>query len=625
MITSILLHSIVKYIQRLNPINIKKFRLNTHDNFSLVIRCQEKVINIILDPYRGIFLPLQYLPSSRRISSKYHFIKNILDNSLVTSIEQPEMERIIIFSIKNKGKEYKFIAELFGGGNMILTDKDEKIIFIDRALDVKDRTLSVGRNYKPPPPKGVSIESLEKFLEKSFNYKEVFKLLPFDKYTIREILFQSGYSQDEHTIKFRRLSETLNKIIEEAAKGEIYCIAKADDDVVLMPFEPALLKQIDCSNDLIKIASRYYYLHLAPSFLEKNKDKTLFIEKKLSILKDEYNKIVAQINDLENLIPTIYSHYGEIYLLFDKINKGRVDEEKILSIDKKSKRVTLKIDDKTFSLKYSISLNAAINELYERLKRLKRGKQQLEKKIIDLENQVMIEKEKQRESKLPYIEEVWISTRKKKWFERYRWFITSENLLVIGGKDARTNEAIIKKHLDKNDIIFHSDVYGSPFVILKEGSAASKISLQETAVFTASYSRAWREGFSSIDVYWIRYHQLSKTAPSGEYLKTGAFMIYGKKNFLRNIKLELFIGLYYMDEYPIIYIAPETSVIKYCEDNLLIKINPGNLDKSKCVKDIYEHVIKYLKRPLSRIDKQYILNEINSKLPPGKLEYKILK
>lgn len=43
--------------------------------------------------------------------------------------------------------------------------------------------------------------------------------------------------------------------------------------------------------------------------------------------------------------------------------------------------------------------------------------------------------------------------------------------------------------------------------------------------------------------WWVYDHQVSKSAPSGEYLPTGSFMIRGKKNFLNPPKLELGLGL----------------------------------------------------------------------------------
>ena len=37
--------------------------------------------------------------------------------------------------------------------------------------------------------------------------------------------------------------------------------------------------------------------------------------------------------------------------------------------------------------------------------------------------------------------------RKPHWFEKFNWFITSENLLVISGRDAQQNEILVKRYL----------------------------------------------------------------------------------------------------------------------------------------------------------------------------------
>jgi predicted ribosome quality control (RQC) complex YloA/Tae2 family protein len=38
-------------------------------------------------------------------------------------------------------------------------------------------------------------------------------------------------------------------------------------------------------------------------------------------------------------------------------------------------------------------------------------------------------------------------SRKQYWFEKFYWFISSENYLVIGGRDQQQNEIVVKRHL----------------------------------------------------------------------------------------------------------------------------------------------------------------------------------
>ena len=51
-----------------------------------------------------------------------------------------------------------------------------------------------------------------------------------------------------------------------------------------------------------------------------------------------------------------------------------------------------------------------------------------------------------------------------------------------------------------------------------------------------------KTGSLNLDFYRVKLCQVSKTAPSGEYLTAGSFMIRGKKNFLLPSQLVLGFG-----------------------------------------------------------------------------------
>merc|ERR1711970_1071610 len=55
--------------------------------------------------------------------------------------------------------------------------------------------------------------------------------------------------------------------------------------------------------------------------------------------------------------------------------------------------------------------------------------------------------------------------------------------------------------------------------------------LNEAGQFAVCFSAAWDSKVLTA-AYWVTPDQVSKTAPSGEYLTVGSFMIRGKKNFL---------------------------------------------------------------------------------------------
>jgi len=138
--------------------------------------------------------------------------------------------------------------------------------------------------------------------------------------------------------------------------------------------------------------------------------------------------------------------------------------------------------------------------------------------------------------------------RQRKWFEKFRWFTTSDGFLVVAGKDAASNEVLIKKYTAPEDVVFHADVVGAPFAVIKtEGKTPSQQCLREAAEFAAAHSRGWREGFASVDVYWVKPNQLSKTGGSGEYVPRGAFAISGSRNWMRNTPLKIAIGVLFQE------------------------------------------------------------------------------
>lgn len=195
-------------------------------------------------------------------------------------------------------------------------------------------------------------------------------------------------------------------------------------------------------------------------------------------------------------------------------------------------------------LKKTIEQNAS--DYFEKSKKEKKkaegariAVEKAKKKLEVLQAKEALKKSKEEKSK----EEKESKAASKKWYHKFRWFITSDDFLVIGGRDATTNEIVIKKHTDKNDVVFHTEMPASPFVVIKtEGKKVSETALKEAGEFTASYSSAWKRGLSSTEVFYVNPDQVSKEAKSGEFIGRGAFMIYGKKQVV-NVMMNLAIGM----------------------------------------------------------------------------------
>lgn len=201
----------------------------------------------------------------------------------------------------------------------------------------------------------------------------------------------------------------------------------------------------------------------------------------------------------------------------------------------------------------------------------------------------------------------------KKWFEKFRWFHSSNGSLVLAGRDAKSNEQLLKKYFEKGDIFFHADIAGSAHVIIKaEGKKIPEQAAKEAAQFAAVMCKAWQEKMAFADVYSADHDQVTKQAPSGESIGTGAFMVYGKRQWFRKTPLEFAIGI---NEYNGLICGPPSSVKKASKNYFLVY--PGDERKTDAAKKMK----KFFEKNGAHIQ----LDEIIQALPPGEVRVELAK
>jgi hypothetical protein len=189
----------------------------------------------------------------------------------------------------------------------------------------------------------------------------------------------------------------------------------------------------------------------------------------------------------------------------------------------------------------------------------------------------------------------------------------------LGGRDATTNEILVKKHTEPSDIVFHADIVGAPFVVIKtEGKTPSEQIMQEAAQLASSYSRAWREMLHAIDVYWVHPEQLSKSPPPGQYLKKGAFIIRGKKNYVRNAPLRVAIGILMKENHAAVIGGPPEAIKK--QTNLCVEVVPGQQTSSTLAKHMRKLLAEKAPTEWWKQILETSLEEFQSFIPSGKGE-----
>ncbi|MBI5159341.1 DUF814 domain-containing protein [Candidatus Micrarchaeota archaeon] len=132
--------------------------------------------------------------------------------------------------------------------------------------------------------------------------------------------------------------------------------------------------------------------------------------------------------------------------------------------------------------------------------------------------------------------------RNNEWFEKFRWFFSSDGFLVIAGRDAGQNDLVFSKYCVEGDLFLHADIQGGAATVIKQGVTAPERTLEEAAQFAASYSNAWRIGNAAVDVYAVKKEQVGKKSMSG-FIGRGAFAIAGERKWFKGTGLGVLVGV----------------------------------------------------------------------------------
>lgn len=471
-------------------------------------------------------------------------------------IEQIGAERIAYFTFEGFGKEFVLVGEFFGDGNILLCSKEMKILALQHSIEVRHRKLSVGLEYVVPPNNGLDIFNIS---QSDFDELKTTDLVSA-KWFGRTLGLPKKYVEgifDIANINPKKIGNLLTneevKIIFETTKKIVTDVISGNHETVIVKNEksevlPLKLKKLE--GKIISVDS--FIEGLDTVFTDNIVTKGKSIQSSGSDKK--IKELETQISEQQKAIETVKERSKNVTnvanSLYQMISSGIISIEdlsaqKILTTNNakliNEKGISLiVVQDEKIKINTKSPLQSIASVLFNEAKKqsgaiksIENIKIKTEKKLEKLQSKTELEQD------ISIITEI----RKKNWYERYRWFNTSDNFLVVGGRDAASNSAVVRKHLVKNDKIFHADIFGSPFFIIKNAEDAPDSSMKEVAHATVCFSRAWREGLYGVKAYWVHPEQVKKSAPSGEFLPKGSFTIEGQRNFINPGNLKLAVGI----------------------------------------------------------------------------------
>jgi len=481
-------------------------------------------------------------------------LRSDLLRSKLKEIKQIGTERVVYLTFSNFEKEFVIVSELFADGNVILCNSDMKILALLYSVNVRHRQLRVGSPYVPPPQNNFDILKMTEadLGEVRFTSTPVAKwigrTLGLPRKYVEEITRLSNVESKKSGTEIsneeiKSLFDNATKVINNVVNGQHDPVISRDEEINVHPIPLG-------EKNLEKISS--FMEGLDTAFTENilNKGKTTqssSFQKKISELETRLNE---QTNAIKIVTDKSEKIAGVANSLFDYVSQGisSMSDSRIDGLLKtnnaeiiKEKGIThIKVEDAKIRVDLESSLPTIASKLFNESKKQKSAIGAIQKLIKKTEKELekTIEEGENAKQVVTYSE-----VRKKNWFERYRWFFTSDGFLVVGGRDSSSNSAVIRKHLEKDDKVFHGEIYGSPFFLLKDDGSSIASSLNEVAHATVCFSRAWKESMYGTNAYWVNPDQVKKGAPSGQSMGKGSFMIEGQRNFVKISTLKMCVAI----------------------------------------------------------------------------------
>jgi len=583
-----------------------------------------------------------YPPQNPKVPPSFPMLlRKHLRGGVVREVRQHDFDRIVEIIVE-KDQEYTLMVELFAKGNIILLNQEREIILPLKRKTWSDRRIASREIYEYPPSRGINPldhdpSELEDILMNSG--ADLIRTLAsngFGGLYAEEIVLRAGI--DKNTPCSNLTPDDIRKI--EAAIYETFkplreldlkphIIGDGEDvlPIELRVYSGRERKYFESFNDAAdEFFSSIFREEIRRAHEEEWEREVDRFRKRLRIQRETLEKFKKTIEVSTRRGDLLYANYSLVEEVLATIRRAREkyswDEIKNIIADARKRglpeagniteidrmgNITIFLDGEPVRIDSKLGVPENAEVYYEKAKKAKRKIKGVMTAIEKTEKEIeRIEKKRDDALRNIMVPRRRVK-RKLRWFEKFRWFVSSDGFLVIGGRDAGTNEMVVKKHMEPRDIYLHSDIHGAPSVVIKtEGRDVPETTIQEAAVFAASFSSAWTRGFTSLDVYWVHPEQVSKTPRSGEFVARGAFIIRGSRNYLRGVPLKIAIGVVDYEGERVMS-GPPSAVKRMTEKFVTVK--PGYTKKEALAKAIK-----------SRVDDENLfpLEDFIRNLPPGK-------
>ena len=634
--------------------------------------------DLVIVSGRRLYLSQRDRPMPSQPSQFAMVLRKHLNNSRLIEVEQLGFDRIVSMTFEHGSGKLKLIIELFRDGNVLLLDEQGIIIQPLTHAKYASRSLKRGVKYIPPPaavdPREINRVKLDKLLDESDddlirtlaargNLGRIYGSAICASADLEENLKAKDLNYEQREILDAAIINLLEELANNSSSrmwfGNKEMLEKWNETADLKDKDelsgeikeiaPIDLKYLDreLSVDIPTLCSGYdaaFGSHDAAAFIRREEEKLVKIgqdegEKKAKLERraDQQRNAIerflsqAAINqELGKAMQDNWPHLETIMRQFnDAISKHTWQEisEKVREIqwidrlDPKKGTFVAFLPDEEGEPGASVTLYAdkTVHQNAQRYfqdARTLKDKSQGAKKALENTEKEKSKQEKRRKKDVAAGRVRGIQRSKKFWFEKYRWAILEGGHIIVGGRDARGNDTIVRKHLNSNDLYVHADLHGAPSCSLKlkdgftiigdvselqNGIKSMQISqnlgegledardldeniISQAAQMAVCWSRAWGSGGAAATAFHVRPSQVSKQTESGESLGRGSFVVRGQRTWHRDLHLQIGMGIGVINGVPLPVCGTVETISEIFEK--WIKIIPGREKKESIANKI---------------------------------------
>ncbi len=581
-------------------------------------------------------------------------LRNRISGADFAGVEQYEFDRIVTLRFERPDGDTLVVAELFGDGNVAVCNAEHEILGCLETIRLSSRTVAPGARYEYPQSRFDPLDATKDQFMRQMDESDtdivrtLATQLNLGGFWAEELCTRAGIEktksiEDADEAEYHDLFRVVDDLRETLSSGRFdpHVYYEDGDPIDATPVPLSEREGQECEQfDSFNMALDAYFAQLEEAGEEtaaheepERPDFEGEIEKFERIVEQQQGAIEsfeADANQERRKAELLYERYDLVDEVLTAVQHARSEDRSwdeieerfeagaerdipaanaIEDVDGTDATVTLDLGELSVTVDTTINIEKNADQLYKEAKRIEEKREGALEAIEDTREQLEavkqrreswgtddgpnVQKESDETESIDWLSRSSIPIRRdEQWYERFRWFHTSDGFLVIGGRNADQNEELVKKYMERGDLFFHAQAHGAPVTILKAtgpSEAARDVDIpeqsrEEAAQFAVSYSSVWKDGHYSGDVYMAEPDQVSKTPESGEFIEKGSFVIRGERTYYNDTAVGISVG---------ITCEPQTRVIggppSAIESRAVTKIDlePGRYAQNDIAKRLY--------------------------------------